>query len=211
MRASAARSSGSSSSSVHSPALAPRRRGCAPPRRATVAAAAPAPTRGEHNQLQNAVFGRDDVVREFTAPLPPEIEARLAAIVAAVPGLGAASRVIDAGCGAGALIPHLRARGVADVVAADLSPAMLAALAARFPPPGPCGNDFGVRAWRGDFVDLPVYMGSADAIFLNAMFGNVHDQVCGGAVCVCVCVFVGTPLGEMRRSCHWRRRPWHRG
>jgi hypothetical protein len=36
-----------------------------------------------------------------------------------------------------------------------------------------------VRTWHGDFVDLPVYMGSADAIFLNAMFGNVHDQVGG--------------------------------
>lgn len=34
-----------------------------------------------------------------------------------------------------------------------------------------------MRTWCGDFVDLPVYMGSADAIFLNAMFGNVHDQV----------------------------------
>jgi hypothetical protein len=82
-----------------------------------------------------------------------------------------------------------KARGVADITAVDLSSEMLRQLAARFPPPGSVGNDAGVRPWRGDFVDLPVYMGSADAIFLNSMFGNVHDQVggCfgGGGVLCC--------------------------
>ncbi|GBF93935.1 riboflavin kinase [Raphidocelis subcapitata] len=133
-------------------------------------------TRPEHNKAQAAVFDRPEIVRQFTAPQPPAIEARLAAIAGAVPGLGPDSRVIDAGCGTGCLIPHLQARGVADITAVDLSEAMLAELRARFPSPGGCGNDKGVRTWQCDFVDLPVYTGSADAIFLNAMFGNVHDQ-----------------------------------
>ena len=106
----------------------------------------PAPqfdTRSEHNKAQAAVFDRPDIVRQFTAPQPPAMEARLAAIVGAVPELGPESRVIDAGCGTGCLLPHLQARGVADITAVDLSDAMLSELRARFPSPGGCGNDKG--------------------------------------------------------------------
>ncbi|KAI8469809.1 MAG: Flavokinase-domain-containing protein [Monoraphidium minutum] len=142
---------------------------------AVAEASKPAP-REAHNQAQAAMFARGDIVKEFMQPLPQAVEERLAAIAGAVPGLGPESRVIDAGCGTGALIPHLQARGVSDIVAADLSPEMLAAVKARFGSPGTIGNNTGVRTWCSDFADLPVYMGSADAIFLNAMFGNVHDQ-----------------------------------
>lgn len=33
-----------------------------------------------------------------------------------------------------------------------------------------------VRTWCGDFVDLPLWQGPADAVFFNAVFGNMHDQ-----------------------------------
>jgi hypothetical protein len=67
-------------------------------------------TRGEHNRAQAEVFERPEVVREFMAPVPADVDARVAQIVASVPGLGPESRVIDAGCGTGCLIPHLQVR-----------------------------------------------------------------------------------------------------
>lgn len=72
---------------------------------------------------------------------------RLAAIASLLPPLDPADRVIDVGSGTGCLLPHLRERGASDILAVDLSPAMLQQLAARFPPPpGRCGNEPGARA-----------------------------------------------------------------
>lgn len=68
---------------------------------------------------------------------------RLATIVASVPGLGPTSRVCDVGSGTGCLIPHMQARGVADILAVDVAPGMLQQLRARYPDPGTCGNDPG--------------------------------------------------------------------
>lgn len=65
--------------------------------------------------------------------------------MAAVPGLGPDSRVLDVGSGTGALIPHLHAAGVKDILAVDLSEGMLAGLRQRFNDPGTLGNDPGVR------------------------------------------------------------------
>lgn len=72
---------------------------------------------------------------------------RLRTIVGAVPGLGPSSRIIDVGAGTGALVPSLHACGVADILAVDLSQAMLAELAARYTKVGTLGNDLG--EWRG--------------------------------------------------------------
>ncbi len=33
-----------------------------------------------------------------------------------------------------------------------------------------------VRTWHGDIADVPPAQGPADAVFLNAVFGNVFDQ-----------------------------------
>lgn len=68
---------------------------------------------------------------------------RLAEIVGLIPGLGPDTRLLDVGAGTGCLIPHLQARGVADITAVDLSAAMLEQLEARFPAPSVCGNDPG--------------------------------------------------------------------
>lgn len=68
---------------------------------------------------------------------------RLATIVSLIPALGPTTRLLDVGSGTGCLIPHLQSRGVADITAVDLSPAMLEQLAARFPAPSVCGNEPG--------------------------------------------------------------------
>jgi ubiquinone/menaquinone biosynthesis C-methylase UbiE len=63
--------------------------------------------------------------------------------VSLIPRLGPSTRLLDVGSGTGCLIPHLQARGVADITAVDLSAAMLEQLNARFPAPSVCGNDPG--------------------------------------------------------------------
>lgn len=39
-----------------------------------------------------------------------------------------------------------------------------------------CCTHLGLRTWCGDVIDLPNYMGPADAFFFNSVFGNVHSQ-----------------------------------
>lgn len=80
-----------------------------------------------------------------TMAQPPEVLAALEEIVAAVPGLGPESRVLDVGAGTGALIPHLQAQGVRDIVAIDLSEGMLSRLRAQHASPSYVGNEPGVR------------------------------------------------------------------
>jgi riboflavin kinase len=77
----------------------------------------------------------------------------------------------------------LRACGVEDILAVDLSDDMLAELRRTHGGGGgsssndndPLGNTPAVRTWRGDFVDLPSYMGPVDAVVFNACWGNMHD------------------------------------
>jgi len=73
----------------------------------------------------------------------PLLLQRLTSIVAAVPGLGAHSRVVDVGTGTGCLVPHLQSRGVQDILAVDVAANMLAALQRAHPPPSTVGNDAG--------------------------------------------------------------------
>ena len=68
---------------------------------------------------------------------------RLAEIVSLIPELGPSTRLLDVGSGTGCLLPHLQARGVADITAVDLSATMLEQLSQRFPAPSVCGNDPG--------------------------------------------------------------------
>ena len=95
---------------------------------------------------------------KFLQPPPAEVLGRLAAIVASVPHLGPTSRVLDIGTGTGALIPHIEAAGVADILAVDLSPAMLQALQQTWPSTSTVGNQPRVRTWLGDVVTVPRYM-----------------------------------------------------
>lgn len=51
----------------------------------------------------------------------------------------------------------MQARGVRDILAVDVSPAMLAALQQRVGPPSTLGNDACVRTWLGDVTELPSF------------------------------------------------------
>ena len=50
-----------------------------------------------------------------------------------------------------------QARGVHDILAVDVSPAMLEALRQRVGPASTLGNEAGVRTWLGDVAGLPAY------------------------------------------------------
>lgn len=99
-------------------------------------------------------------------PIPDEVEERLKRIVARA-ALSRGERALDVGTGTGVLIPLIREYGIDEVVGCDLSATMLAMARKQ--------HD-GVIFWLGDVIDLPESLGRFDAVFLNAMFGNVWDQ-----------------------------------
>jgi SAM-dependent methyltransferase len=78
--------------------------------------------------------------------------------------------------GTGALIPYLRGQGAADILAVDVSPNMLQELTRTYGEAPVLGNEATVRTWEGAFDDLPPHQGRADAIFMNAVFGNLPDS-----------------------------------
>ena len=102
---------------------------------------------------------------------PPDVVPRLHVIAAAGKPLGPTSRVLDVGTGAGVLVPFFKALGVAEanVTGVDVSPGMLAVARRRYPQ---------AVFWEGDVVDFEAGKGSGlfDAVYFNAVFGNLYDQ-----------------------------------
>lgn len=76
------------------------------PAAAAAAQAAEQPSRQEHAAFQSDYFNRK--IAAVQASITPDVDAKLARLAAAIPGLSPASRVLDAGAGDGALIPHLQ-------------------------------------------------------------------------------------------------------
>ncbi len=120
--------------------------------------------RRQHNLYQRRVF--DENVEFFRRPIPEDVERRTQQIVAAAK-LKAKDRVLDVGTGTGVLIPHIQRCGVRDIIGCDLSEPMLAEARKRYP---------GVKFWCGDVIDIPAALGPFDAIFFNAVFGNMWNQ-----------------------------------
>lgn len=120
--------------------------------------------RRQHNLYQRRVF--DTSVELFRQPIPADIQKRTEQIVVAAE-LTANDRVLDVGTGIGVLIPHIQRFGVQEIVGCDLSEPMLAEARKRYPD---------VKFWRGDVIDIPPALGLFDAIFFNAVFGNVWNQ-----------------------------------
>lgn len=132
-------------------------------------------TRQEHNAIQTEYFTRK--LKSLQESITEGVEAELENVAQSIPWLGPNTRVLDVGTGDGALIPHLQARGVLDIIAIDVCPAMIQALHKRIPSPASTlGNHPCVRTWVGDIIDLPNYYAPFDAVFFNAVFCNVHDQ-----------------------------------
>jgi SAM-dependent methyltransferase len=120
--------------------------------------------RSDHNARQAAIFNR--AVEFFLRPIPAEIEERTARIVAAA-ALAPAARVLDVGSGVGVLIRHLQAGGASHIVACDLSEQMLANARER--------HGDAIEYYLGDIIDFPGGTEPFDAVFFNAVFGNVYD------------------------------------
>ena len=97
------------------------------PSRASLGAASILPatsgTSERHNQLQEEHYDRDYAA--YIQEVPQGITDSLQKIVEAA-DLKPSYKVLDCGCGAGRLIPHLLAAGVDDIVAVDLSIMMIA-------------------------------------------------------------------------------------
>ena len=70
----------------------------------------------------------------------------------------------------------MQAAGARDVLAIDVSAGMLAKSRERFGAPPLLGNEAAVRFWHGDMAQVPRYLGGADVIFVNAVFGNVVNE-----------------------------------
>ncbi len=121
-------------------------------------------TRQAHNRYQQRVFKKN--VDFFKKSIPEDVQRRTAEIVAAAE-LEPGDRVLDVGTGIGVLIPHIQRFGVRDIIGCDLSEPMLAEARRRYPE---------VKFWCGDIVDFPETLGLFDAIFFNAVFGNMWDQ-----------------------------------
>jgi 2-polyprenyl-3-methyl-5-hydroxy-6-metoxy-1,4-benzoquinol methylase len=120
--------------------------------------------RRQHNRQQAELFDRS--VDFFVQPIPEDIAARTRRIVAAA-RLPDGARVLDVGTGVGVLVPHLLLAGASRIVACDLSERMLEQARLRY------GD--AVEFVCCDIIDLPDDRGPFDAIFFNAMFGNVYD------------------------------------
>jgi riboflavin kinase len=123
-----------------------------------------ADARSTHNARQAAIFNQ--AVDFFLRPIPPEIEERTARIVA-LAALPSGARVLDVGSGVGVLIRHLQAGGASHIVACDLSEQMLANARQR--------HGDAIEYYLGDIIDFPGVSEPFDAVFFNAVFGNVYD------------------------------------
>lgn len=93
----------------------------------------------------------------------------LAEIFAAYSGVGAGDKVLDVGCGPGALTAHLLALG-AEVTAIDPSPPFVDAIHARFPD---------IEARRGTAEELPYDTAAFDAALAQLVVHFMADPVVG--------------------------------
>ncbi len=108
----------------------------------------------------------DENVEFFRQPISADVQRRTEQIVVAAK-LKPNDRVLDVGTGIGVLSPHIQRFGVWDIIGCDLSEPMLAEARKRYP---------GVKFWHGDVIDIPSALGPFDAIFFNAVFGNMWSQ-----------------------------------
>lgn len=132
--------------------------------RASAAALRSSNDQSTHNQIQQDHYDSDYAA--YIQEIPPKVTESLEKIVKAA-NLKPSYKVLDCGCGAGRLIPHVLAAGVEDIVAVDLSIMMIALVKEQFD---------NVRCWQGDVVDLPSTFGPFDVIFVNEVLESVHSQ-----------------------------------
>ena len=108
----------------------------------------------------------NELVDVFDTPQPAEVMARLQEIVSAA-GLASGEIVLDAGTGAGVLVPLIAACHPSEIWACDLAEKMLERVKQKYP---------SVRTCRADIALLVLPSDSVDVIFMNAMYGNIADK-----------------------------------
>jgi 2-polyprenyl-3-methyl-5-hydroxy-6-metoxy-1,4-benzoquinol methylase len=143
-------------------------------------------------QVPPAVIAEDfDRIARAMRDRPDRVDPIVAELVAAVaPG----ERVLDAGCGGGALARHLAARGAA-VTAIDVSPGMIELARGR----GSHGVDFQVgdlMAWRAGGFDWIVSVATLHHLPLGAALAHLGSLLSPRGRLVIVDLFDGMRLAE---------------
>jgi ubiquinone/menaquinone biosynthesis C-methylase UbiE len=108
----------------------------------------------------------NELVAVFDVPQAAPVMDRLREIIAAA-GLRPGNTVLDVGTGAGVLIPLIEAYRPSLILACDLAEEMLERVRRKHPQ---------VRVIQADITLAPLQAESVDAIFMNAMFGNIADK-----------------------------------
>jgi SAM-dependent methyltransferase len=108
----------------------------------------------------------NELVEVFDTPQPQEVIERLEQIVSAA-RLRHGEAVLDVGTGVGVLIPLVKSYQPSVVYACDLAEMMLQRVREKYPE---------VRTCQADIALLPLESDSVDAIFMNAMYGNIADK-----------------------------------
>jgi SAM-dependent methyltransferase len=108
----------------------------------------------------------NELVDIFDTPQPPDVMERLDEIVSAAK-LRHGEVVLDVGTGAGVLIPLIKSHHPSAILACDLAEKMLQRVREKYPE---------VCTYQADIAVLPLESASVDAIFMNAMYGNIADK-----------------------------------
>lgn len=108
----------------------------------------------------------NELVDIFDTPQPLDVMERLGQIVSAA-RLHREDVVLDVGTGVGVLIPLIKFYRPSAVFACDLAEKMLQRVREKYPE---------VRTYHADITVLPLESASVDAIFMNAMYGNIADK-----------------------------------
>ena len=108
----------------------------------------------------------NSLVDVFDTPQPPQVMDRLSQIVSAA-RLRQGEVVLDVGSGVGVLVPLIKCYHPSSILACDLAEKMLQRLREKYPD---------VPTHQADTAVLPLESASVDALFMNAMYGNIGDK-----------------------------------
>ncbi|GJQ14458.1 hypothetical protein GpartN1_g6249.t1 [Galdieria partita] len=119
----------------------------------------------QHRIVQSNIFNQQ--VENFLRPIPEAVQQRMEKIAAELL-LEPQDKLMDVGCGTGAMIPFLHKYvPLSQIFLCDCSEAMLEEAKKRFPE---------CPAIYSDFLELEKEHGNWDKLLFNAVFGNFIDQ-----------------------------------
>jgi len=150
----------------------------------------PSDERKIHDMRQGQYF--NELADFFCQPIPEDIQERTRSIVFQA-NLNSKSSVLDVGCGTGVLFKYFKEAGVLEtnITGCDLSSQMLEKAKHNYPH---------AKYFQGDIIDFEEASGKYDAVFFNACFGNIFDQLAALKKAVSVLkqqgqIIISHPLG----------------